>query len=343
MVTCAVRRSLSAGLLALVVALTACSDDSGAPQAAPPSTGAGAGVAADHSPIPDIVARVQPSVVAILTDQAEGSGVVWSGDGVIVTNNHVVAGARRIEVGFADGQRAAGQLVATDPQTDLAVVRASRSSLPAATFADALPRVGELAIAMGNPLGFENTVTAGIISGLGRAIPGAAQAAPALIDLMQTDAAISPGNSGGALVAADGRVAGINVAYIPPSAGAESLGFAIPAPTVRHVVTQLLASGRVRHPFFGVQPAPLTPEIAQRFNLGQTRGVLILDVTPASPAANAGIRPGDVLTRAADRPLATVEDFLAALRTRNPGDSLQVTLARGGDEQTVTVRLGERP
>ena len=134
---------------------------------------------------------------------------------------------------------------------------------------------------MGNPLRFENTVTAGIISGLGRAVPGAAQEAPALIDLMQTDAAISPGNSGGALVAADGRVAGINVAYIPPSAGAESLGFAIPA--------------------------------------------------------------GDVLIRAADRPLATVEDFLTALRTRSPGESLQVTLSRGGEEQTVTVRLGERP
>ncbi len=141
----------------------------------------------------------------------------------------------------------------------------------------------------------------------------------------------------------DGRVAGISVAYIPPTAGAESLGFAIPAPTVRHVVTQLLESGPVRHAFFGVRPAPLTPEIAQRFDLRQTRGVVILDVTPGSPAANAGIRPGDVLIRAADRPLATVEDFLAAVRTRSPGESLQVTFARGGDEQTVTVRLGERP
>ena len=109
------------------------------------------------------------------------------------------------------------------------------------------------------------------------------------------------------------------------------------------MVTQLLESGRVRHAFLGVRPAPLTPEIAQRFNLRQTRGVLMLEVTPGSPAANAGIRPGDVLIRAADRPLATVEDFLAALRTRSPGESLQVTLSRGGEEQTVTVRLGERP
>ena len=338
-----IRRTLLPVLVALTVALAACSDDSATPQAATTSAAGGAGVAAEASPIPDVVARVQPSVVAILADQGQGSGVVWNSDGVIVTNHHVVAGARRVEVAFADGQRVAGQIVATDPQTDLAVVRASRSSLPPATFADTLPRVGELAIAMGNPLGFENTVTAGIISGLGRAIPGAAREAPALIDLVQTDAAISPGNSGGALVAADGRVVGINVAYIPPTVGAESLGFAIPAPTVRHVVTQLLENGRARHAFFGVRPAPLTPEIAQRFSLRQTRGVLVLEVTPGSPAANAGIRPGDVLVRAGDRQLDTVEDFLGVLRARSPGDSLQVMVARGGNEQAVTVRLGERP
>ena len=173
--------------------------------------------------------------------------------------------------------------------------------------------------------------------------PGAARQAPALVDLIQTDAAISPGNSGGALVNAEGGVVGINVAYIPPTAGAESLGFSIPAPTVRHVVTQLLESGRVRHAFLGVSPAPLTPEIAQRFDLRQDRGVLVLEVTAGSPAAGAGIRPGDVLVRVGDRQLDTVEDFLGALRTKSPGDSVQLTLARNGDERSVTVRLGERP
>ena len=332
-------------VVALTLGLAACSDDSDEPQAAtsPAAGGGGGAVTAQASPIPDIVARVQPSVVAVLTDGGQGSGVVWNSDGVVVTNNHVVAGARRVEVAFADGQRAAAQIVARDPQTDLAVVRASRSSLPAATFAEDLPRVGELAIAMGNPLGFENTVTAGIISGLGRAIPGAAQDAPALVDLIQTDAAISPGNSGGALVGPDGRVVGINVAYIPPAAGAESLGFAIPAPTVRHVVTQLLENGRVRHAFFGIAPGTLTPEIAERFDLRENRGVLVLEVTPNSPAARGGIRPGDVLLKAGDRQLDTVEDFLGALRTRSPGDNLEVTLARGGSQQTVTVRLAERP
>ena len=331
-------------LVGLLVPLTACSTATDEPETATNTTAVAPSSATEFSnPIPGVVARVQPSVVAILTDRGQGSGVVWDTEGVIVTNNHVVAGARQFEIAFADGQRVSAQLVATDPQTDLAVVRSSRGSLPAATFADALPRVGELAIAMGNPLGFENTVTAGIISGLGRAIPGAAQEAPALVDLIQTDAAISPGNSGGALVGADGRVVGINVAYIPPSAGAESLGFAIPAPTVRHVVTQLLENGRVRHAFFGVRPAPLTPEIAERFDLSEERGVLVLDVTPGSPAAGAGIRPGDVLLRAGDRQLETVEDFLAVVRGRNPGDTLQVTLSRGGNQQQVTVRLGERP
>ena len=133
------------------------------------------------------------------------------------------------------------------------------------------------------------------------------------------------------------------MAYLPPASGAESLGFAIPAPTVRHVVTQLVQTGRVRHAFMGVRPAPLTPEIAQRFNLGQTRGVLVLEVTPGSPAAGAGIRPGDVLVRVGDRQLESVEDFLGVLRGRSPGDNVPVTLSRGGSQQTVTVRLGERP
>jgi serine protease DegQ len=334
-------------LLSLAAALAGCTDNSDGQQAGQGPAGAVAGGSGTSqegafAQIPDLVDRVEPSVVAILTDGGRGSGVVWDADGAVVTNHHVVAGAAEVEVAFADGRRVDADVMATDPQTDLAVVRADRTELPAASFADALPRVGELAIAIGNPLGFENTVTAGIISGLGRAIPGAAQEAPALIDLIQTDAAISPGNSGGALVNADGRVVGINVAYIPPTAGAESLGFAIPAPTVRDVVTQLLDEGRVRHAFFGVRPSRLTPEIARQLDVEQDRGVLVIEVTPGSPAASAGIEPGDVLLRAGDRELQSVEDFLAVLRGRDPGDSLDVTLARGGDERTVTVRLGER-
>lgn len=337
-------KALLAVLLALTAVLAGCTDDSDSPQAEGPTGDAtGASQGRLFAQIPDLVDRVEPSVVAILTDDGQGSGVVWDADGAVVTNHHVVTGARAVEVAFADGRRAEAEVVATDPQTDLAVVRADRSELPTASFADALPRVGELAIAIGNPLGFENTVTAGIISGLGRAIPGAAREAPALIDLIQTDAAISPGNSGGALVNAAGQVVGINVAYIPPAVGAESLGFAIPAPTVRDVVSELLDTGRVRHAFFGVRPGRLTPEIARRLNVERDSGVLVLEVTAGSPAASAGIAPGDVLLRAGDRQLETVEDFLAVLRARDPDDSLEVTLARGTDERTVTVRLGERP
>jgi S1-C subfamily serine protease len=293
--------------------------------------------------IPELVDAVQPSIVAVVTGDGQGSGVVWSADGVIVTNEHVVGDAGQAEVVFADGQRASADVEAMDPLTDLAVLRAERTGLPAAAFADELPRVGELAIAMGNPLGFENTVTAGIISGLGRAIPGAALRAPPLIDLNQTDAAISPGNSGGALVNRHGEVVGVNVAYIPPTVGAESLGFAIPAPTVRDVVGELLEHGEVRHAFFGIQPAPVTPQIARLYDLPRDSGVLVVDVTPDSPADDAGIQRGDILIRAGDHELETVEDFLGLLRARDPGDELEVTLAREDDERMVRVTLTERP
>lgn len=342
--------ALAAGTVVLVLLGAACTNGDGdaSPETTattPTTTSSGqpASARGSFADIPDVVAAVEPSIVAVVTNSGQGSGVVWSADGVVVTNHHVVAGASAVELAFADGQRSPARVTATDPQTDLAVLRTDRRNLPAATFADALPRVGELAIAIGNPLGFENTVTAGIISGLGRSIPGAAQQAPALVELIQTDAAISPGNSGGALVDGDGEVVGINVAYIPPALGAESLGFAIPAPTVRDVVTELLERGSVRQAYLGVRPAPLTPEIAARLGTSRDEGVLVLAVTVPSPAAEAGLEPGDILVRAGDRDLRTVEDFLGALRTRDPGDVLDLTVVRGDEERTVTVTLGERP
>ncbi len=175
--------------------------------------------------IPEVVRKVEPSVVAVLTDAGEGSGVIWRDK--IITNRHVVADARRIEVAFADGKRSGARVVGADPVTDLAVLETDRKDLPGVTFASRLPEVGELAVAIGNPLGFENTVTAGIVSGLQRSIPGSAAQSQALVDLIQTDAAISPGNSGGALVSGNGDVIGMNVAYIPPQARAVSIGFAI--------------------------------------------------------------------------------------------------------------------
>ncbi|HEX7345864.1 MAG TPA: trypsin-like peptidase domain-containing protein [Candidatus Limnocylindrales bacterium] len=297
----------------------------------------------DWERIPDIVAAVEPSVTSIVQANGEGSGVVWNDDGVVVTNNHVVEGVDRVIVVYADGKRADGQVLATDPLSDLAIVRTDRTDAPPARFATEIPPVGSLAIAIGNPLGFENSATAGIISGSQRAIPGAASQAPALVDLIQTDAAISPGNSGGALVDADMQVIGINVAYIPPSAGSVSIGFAIPAPTVTDVVTQLLEDGTADHAYLGVLPAALTPEIVQQFDIPVSEGALIVEVPADGPAADAGIQPGDVITAIGDTRVATVEDLLGALRRHKPGDKVSVTIVRNGEESTVDVTLGDFP
>ncbi len=195
---------------------------------------------------------------------------------------------------------------------------------------------------MGSPLGFENTVTAGIVSGLHRSIPSGGST-PALVDLIQTDAAISPGNSGGALVDADGQVIGINVAYIPPQEGSVSIGFAIPAPTVLRVVEQLIHTGRVEHAFLGVDLRELTPQIAAQFDIPVAEGILIFSVVPGSGAAGAGIEPGDVLTAIDGEPLRKVEDFLRILRNRKPAEAIAIELVRGQDTHSVSATLTDRP
>lgn len=308
----------------------------------PASTNA-AGETFEH--IPEIVRRVSPSIVTIFVQtaqgQAEGSGVIWDPGGTIVTNNHVVEGASRVDFVFASGSRVRATVKATDPLYDLAVVTVERHGLPAATFADALPRVGELAVAMGSPLGFTNTVTAGIVSALHRSIPSGGQA-PSLVDLLQTDAAISPGNSGGALVNGEGKVMGINVAYIPPQAQAVSIGFAIPAPTVVDDVKQLIEKGKAVHAFLGVQPAEVTPELAQQFQLEVSSGALVQSVVPNSAAAKAGLRAGDVIVELGGTPVRSVEDLLAALRRHKPGDRVPVKVSRNGKTITIDVTLSGR-
>lgn len=296
--------------------------------------------------LPDLVARVQPQVVTILArgpgGEGQGSGVIWNRDGTIVTNAHVVAGATSISVALANGDRVAAKLRASDPLSDVAVLTVSRKGLPAASFAKKLPRAGELALAIGSPLGLENTVTAGIVSGLHRSVPSGGQT-PALVDLIQTDAPISPGNSGGALINAKGVVIGLNVAYIPPEARAVSIGFAIPAQTVASVVKQLLASGTVRHAFLGITPAPLTPLLAQQFGLTRSEGVVVLDVVPSSGAARAGVRAGDLIVGINARPIRTVEDLYAELRRHSSGARVDVKIVKGQNERQVTVTLSGRP
>lgn len=202
--------------------------------------------------------------------------------------------------------------------------------------------MGTLAVAVGNPLGFENTVTAGIVSGLQRSIPGPLAQTAALVDLVQTDAAISPGNSGGALVGPDGRVIGINVAYVPPAAGAVSLGFAIPAPTVVDVVEQLVTTGRARHPFLGIQPVTVTPELARRFELGVNEGVLVVGVVAGAPAAEAGIVSGDVVASFEGERIRALGDFLARLRDFRPGNTVTVGVVREGEQRDIKVTLESR-
>ena len=341
------RMAVAVVMLALVAAAAGCTSAGRQPAAAAPAprtagkSSAQAGEA--FGQIPDVVAKTQTSVVTIITSKGLGSGVVWSADGIVVTNEHVIRGSRRVEVAFADGRRVSGTVRAADDVTDVAVVQANRKGLPPATFQKQLPRVGDLAIAMGSPLGFENTVTAGIISGLHREIPGSGQQTQSLVDLIQTDAAISPGNSGGALLNSKGEVVGISEAFIPPSQGAVSIGFAIPADTAVNVVDQLLRSGRARHAFLGVQPGDLTPEIARQLGVSARSGVVVLDVVSGGPAAKAGMRPGDVVTAINGKQVSSVEDFLAALRPLSPGQTVTVSYLRGQAKHDAKVVLANRP
>ncbi len=293
--------------------------------------------------IPSIVDDVEPVVVAVLTDNGEGSGVVYRADGIVVTNHHVIASADRVTVAFADGRRTPAHVLASDELTDVAVLRVDRRSLPVARFASELPMVGELAVAIGDPLGFDNSATAGIVSGLHRSIPGSTAQSLALVDLIQTDAPISPGNSGGALVGDDGRVLGLNVAFIPPQANAVSIGFAIPAATVVRVADELLADGRATHVFFGIRPGSVTKQIADRLGLPTADGVLVLAVVPDGPADHARIRGGDLITRIGGTRVPTVEAFLGELRRHRAGDDVRVTVLRNDREEVLSARLSTRP
>jgi serine protease DegQ len=347
------RAQAAAAGMAIALALGACGSSSKQPTPPASTTNPPAATqpADGSSRIPQVVQRAQPSIVTVFAEQGGGqtdaqqgvgSGVIYRADGVVLTNHHVVANATRIEVAFADGSRTGGKVAASDPDTDLAVIRVDRNDLPAAEFHNALPQVGELAVVLGSPLGFEKTVTAGIVSGLHRSIPGSASETRALVDLIQTDAAISPGNSGGAVVDASGRVLGISVAYVPPQQGAVAVGFAIPAATAARVADELLEHGRARHAYVGLQPAALTAEIARELQV-DNGGVLVYALAPDGPAAQAGIRPGDVLTHVARKKITSVEELYAALRQHDPGERVAISYVRDGTQHTVQAQITDRP
>jgi S1-C subfamily serine protease len=299
----------------------------------PPATALSAPLAATGGNlelIPSLVDRLEPSIVSVLVRTpeggAQGSGVVWDGGrGLIVTNNHVVEQAEDVQVQLAAGDQIPAEVVATDPNTDLAVIRVDRTDLPSAEFAPQLPRVGELAVAIGNPLGFENTVTAGIVSAVHRNLD---QNGP-YIDLIQTDAPISPGNSGGALVNAAGQVIGINSAGIPSTSNANSLGFAIPSPTVSSIVSQLVDNGQAGLAFLGVSSE-------------DNDGVHVTSVTPGSAAEAAGLETGDVIAGIDGTEIGSTADLVSELRSRAPGDEITIAVVRNGEQLELHATLGNR-
>jgi len=316
----------------------------------------------DASPAESVAERLGPSVVNLKVEGVvsgafgqqrfggQGSGVVFRSDGMIVTNNHVVTQnsipADSITVTFATGEQVPATLVGRDQLTDLAVVKVDKSGLRAAEFVVNMAevRVGQWAIAIGSPLGFDNSVTLGIVSGLMRQIPPEVGGDQALIDLIQTDAAISPGNSGGALADARGRVIGVNVAYLPPGqTGAQDVGFAIPANVVVDVAEQLIATGRAVHPYIGIVPRTVTPDLQSQFGLSRSSGLIVAEVEPDTPGAQAGLRQGDIIVSIDGQQMVNAGDLFSLLRTKRPGESISAIIDRDGTEETVIVTLGERP
>jgi 2-alkenal reductase len=316
---------------------------------------------------PDLVERVGPAVVTVVSDigtgrlrgslpfelpgpqgESVGSGVIIDQRGYIVTNNHVVSEGRNLHVIFQDGTRAPAKLVGTDDYSDLAVLKVDVPVPAVATLGDSNQvRVGEPVLAIGSPLGdFRNTVTAGVVSAKGRRLD---DSLPGLSDLIQTDAAINPGNSGGPLIDASGQVIGINTAVVRgassfgPGANAEGLGFAIPSNTVREVAQQLIDKGVVTRPYLGVSYQTVTPRLAAAYDLGAKEGALITRVGANSPARQAGLQPGDIITRVNDQPVNEQKSLAQLLNQYKPGDEVRLTIVRDGREQQLTVKLAQRP
>ncbi len=276
-----------------------------------------------------VAERLRPAVVNLrrVRGQGAGSGVLFTPDGLLLTNHHVVRGGDRVTIRLADGRQVGGRVVGADPWTDLAVVRAEAEALPHAPLGDSSRlRVGQLVVAIGSPLGFESTVTAGVVSALGRTLRSITGH---LVDnVIQTDAALNPGNSGGPLVDARGRVIGINTAVVQPAQG---LCFAIPINMAKHVVPQLLQHGRVVRGYLGLhgRSVPLPREAARRFGLTQEGAVEVVGVEPNGPADDAGIQEDDLLVSLGDLPAASVDELHKLLTQLPVGVPATVTLLRG--------------
>jgi serine protease DegQ len=263
-----------------------------------------------------------------------------SPSGYILTNNHVVEAADEIEVALHDNRKLLAKVVGSDPDTDLAVLRVEAKDLPAITFgsSDNL-RVGDIVLAIGNPLGIGQTVTSGIVSALGRTGLGI----NTFENFIQTDAAINQGNSGGALVDARGNLIGINTAILSQTGGSIGIGLAIPASMAKAVMEQIIKSGTVTRGWIGVELQPITPAIAESFKLGTLEGVIINGVLNGGPAEKAGIKPGDVLVSIDGKPIVDPQSVLNSVTGIAPGSAAKVKLKRKGQDLELSVVVGRRP
>jgi len=269
-----------------------------------------------------------------------GSGVIVTKDGYILTNNHVVDGAKEVKVTMEDGHEYTAKVIGRDPKTDLAVVKIGAKNLPVVPMADSdKVQVGDVALAIGNPFGVGQTVTEGIVSATDRGNMGI----EAYENFIQTDAAINPGNSGGALVDIQGRLIGINTAILSGSGGSQGVGFAIPSNTARHVMESLVAHGHVTRGYLGVMIQNVTPALAQEFKLKNQSGALVGDVVDDGPAAKAGLKPGDVIVEFNGNKVQDSRRLQLSVADTKPGATVSVGVLRNGENKTLHVTVKQLP
>jgi serine protease DegQ len=273
-------------------------------------------------------------------DNSLGSGVIVSEQGLILTNNHVVATADEIEIALSDGRKMSAKVVGTDPDTDLALIKVDADHLPAITFSssDTLS-VGDVVLAIGNPFGVGQTVTQGIVSALGRNHLGI----NTYENFIQTDASINPGNSGGALIDAEGNLVGINSAIYSRSGGSMGIGFAIPVTLARQVMEQIISQGDVTRGWIGIEAQDITPELAESFKLTRTQGSLIAGILRNSPADKAGLRAGDVLLEIEGKEVTDSGSMLNLIAVLKPNQKAVLKIARAEKTLNVPIIVGKRP
>ncbi len=271
-----------------------------------------------------------------------GSGVIVSPEGIVLTNHHVISDANEIDIALSDGRKVKAQLIGSDPETDIAVLKIEQKNLPQAiTFGDMNSvHVGDVVLAIGNPFGVGQTVTSGIVSALGRDHVGI----NTFENFIQTDAAINPGNSGGALIDTRGNLIGINTAIYSNNGGSMGIGFAIPANLAKQVMESILTNGSVTRGWIGVEPQNISKELAQSLGLpGNTVGVLIAGVLEGGPADRGGVKPGDVLTSINNQPVKDVRQLLNQVAKQEPGNEVSAAIIRKGKELKLSIKIGKRP